>query len=85
MKRYIILIAAALTLAVMLSGCTNNKNNTSSPGGTASGGVVSDIMNGVSSMASTVEEDVSSIGSEIMPDENGDNAGNVESGEEASK
>lgn len=66
MKRYIAFVSAALLLLVMCSGCTPNKNTTSSvaPGPVAS--AASDIAQGVSSIASAAEQGVESVGSEMM-------------------
>lgn len=74
MKRYIAFVSAALLLLVMCSGCTPNRNTTSSvaPGPVAS--AASDIAQGVSSIASAAEEGVESVGSEVMDEVSGDTA-----------
>lgn len=74
MKRYIAFVSAALLLLVMCSGCTPNRNTTSSvaPGPVAS--AASDIAQGVSSIASAAEEGVESVGSEVMNEVSGDTA-----------
>ncbi len=66
MKRYIALLSATLLLLMLCSGCTPNKDTTSSVASGPIASAASDVAQGVSSIASAAEEGVESVGSEMM-------------------